>query len=355
MGLYLRGEWYHYKKQIEGKAYYKPLKIKRGQEALLSARLKQVEEELIAKHFGLPYQYQKSISFLDYSQNYIKEKIHKKSWDRDKQRLVIIGSVWGDVPLSSIGKSHIKRLEQYLLTQKNLKPSTLNRYFELLKHLFNLAIEDSYLKENPARYYQPFVEEGVSRALSNEEIKKILNSARKIQERPLSNIQSLIYDLILFALNTGMRLSEILNVRKSYIQSDIILYPILKTKFRRRTDSRTSQKAKIIYLNPMARSIIGKQKSKDDHVFPLKYRNPNCIYFVVRKIRETSGVEDFTFHQLRHTVSTWLSSQVSLATAKMILGHSDLKTTLKYTHPGHEEGKKGVAKIETFIKESLEE
>jgi len=59
-----------------------------------------------------------------------------------------------------------------------------------------------------------------------------------------------------------------------------------------------------------------------------------------------SGV---TFHQLRHTASTVLSSRVSLATAKKVLGYADIKTTLKYTHPEIEERKKGDAKMVTNI------
>jgi hypothetical protein len=37
MGAYLRGRWWWYKRMIEGHAYYRPLKIHKGQEPLLSA------------------------------------------------------------------------------------------------------------------------------------------------------------------------------------------------------------------------------------------------------------------------------------------------------------------------------
>ncbi|MBA7687142.1 Tyrosine recombinase XerC [subsurface metagenome] len=145
-----------------------------------------------------------------------------------------------------------------------------------------------------------------------------------------------------------MRLSEILNLKKSYIRDDVIFYPISETKYKRRIRSQ-NKKVKTICLNSRAMGIIGKQKSKDDFVFPLKWRDPNVIRKTIARIRELSGVNDFIFHQLRHTVSTLISSQVSLATAKTILGHSDIKTTLKYTHPGIEEQRRGVAKIEEYF------
>lgn len=349
MGLYIRASRYYFKKQIEGKVYYRALKLKRGQEKLLSGRLKQVEEEILAQHFGLPYSSSEQITFNEYAQKYLKSKKHKKSFDRDKQRLFKIDELWGDLPLQKIGKPHVQKLEKHLFSRKpKLRPSTVNRYFELVRHLFNLAIEDGYVKENPARFYQPFVEDGERRALSREELTRILAAARKIQAHPRSRTQGIIYDLVTFALNTGMRLSEIFNLKKAYIREDVVYYPITETKHRRRTSSRVS-KIKVICLNSFAMDIVRKMKSKTEYVFPINWRDPGTIYHIVIKIRELSGVKDFTFHQLRHTASTVLSSRVSLATAKKILGHADIKTTLKYTHPEIEEQKQGVAKIGEYF------
>jgi hypothetical protein len=38
MGVYLRGRYYWYKRMIDGVCYYKSLKVKKGQETMLSAR-----------------------------------------------------------------------------------------------------------------------------------------------------------------------------------------------------------------------------------------------------------------------------------------------------------------------------
>ena len=349
MGLYIRNNRYYYRKKIQGKTYYRALKLKRGQERLLSARLEQVEEEVLAEHFDIPYSSQKQISFNEYIEEYLKSKIYKKRWKRDKQSLRIIAEVLGHTFLSIITKRHIEKLEKFLFDRK-LKPSTVNRYFEVLRHFFNLAIEDGYARENPVRFYVPFVEDGQRRALIEEEIKRILAAARSIQENPKSELQSIIHDLIVFDLNTGMRLSEVIKLKKSYIRDDVIFYPITETKYRRRAHSQR-KKVKLICLNSIALSIVKKMNSQDDYVFPIKWRDPNVIRKTIGRIRDLSGVEDFTFHQLRHTVSTIISSQVSLSTAKAILGHSDIKTTLRYTHPELAGLKAGVAKIEEYFKD----
>jgi len=94
LGIYIRNNHYYFKKEIECKVYYKALKLKKGQESLLASRLKQVEEEVLSKHFNLPYNSQKQINFYDYAKKYIESKKYKKSWDRDKQRLSIIMNRW---------------------------------------------------------------------------------------------------------------------------------------------------------------------------------------------------------------------------------------------------------------------
>lgn len=45
---------------------------------------------------------------------------------------------------------------------------------------------------------------------------------------------------------------------------------------------------------------------------------------------------DFHHHQLRHTFATLLSGLADLAQAKEMLGHQDIKTTMRYSYPGLE-------------------
>ena len=348
MGAYLRGRWWWYRRTIGKHDYRAPLKIHKGQESMLSARIAQMDNKITATHFGLPIPDQ-ATKLSEYFEVYKKRKAHKKSLDRDKQRLDYIQDVWPDLPLSQYRNSHMEDLERQLKGD-GLKDATVNRYMELARHLFNCAIEDGLLSKNPLAHYEPYVEDGTRRALADDEIKKVFAALEPIQaNRRFGDVRFIVRDLMLFALVTGMRLSEILNLRHDQIHDGMIALPMSATKSRRR-GAPSKQKYKVIALNDIACGIIDRQPETDDgFVFALSRRHPNIMFYISKAIRKGSEVSDFTFHALRHTASTLVSSQSSLATARVVLGHADIKTTLRYTHPGIEEQRAAVAKLGTHI------
>ena len=62
-------------------------------------------------------------------------------------------------------------------------------------------------------------------------------------------------------------------------------------------------------------------------------------------------IKTFTAHQLRHAYATMLyDAGVDILTAKELLGHSDIKTTLNiYTHLSRTRKKKSVVALDQFI------
>lgn len=357
MSVYLRDGWYWYKRQFRLRRYYRPLHLRKGQESLLSARLAQVDAEITSLCLGLERPTGTATLLSECREKFLEAKKHKATLARDRQRLEFIAGVWPDLPLNFYGKAHVETLEKKLAaagpTGRPSKPATVNRYMELLRSLFNLAIEDGLIRDNPLRFYEPYAEEATRRALTDDELRRILAAAHSLADVKQFRLRGVFYDLILFGLVTGMRLSEILNLRRAWINGDVVAIPLGATKSRRRGTSASKQRFKVVGLNSIAHDIIGRQLHIEEFVFNLHRRDVMVIQHGIEAVRRIAGIPDFTFHHLRHTVSTIVASQSSLATARIVLGHADLRTTLRYTHPSMAEQRETVTKLGTYIEAVL--
>lgn len=71
------------------------------------------------------------------------------------------------------------------------------------------------------------------------------------------------------------------------------------------------------------------------------------VWTIVRKYGRRAGIEGLRVHQFRHTaLRRMLDDGVDLATAATIAGHSDLRTTLRYTRPSKAGLEAAVRKLE---------
>jgi len=84
---------------IDGVCYYRSLKIKKGQESMLSARMAQIDEEIAPEHFGLPAPASSgSTTLAQFIETYLKRKAGKGSLDRDIQRLTYASDLMENKP-----------------------------------------------------------------------------------------------------------------------------------------------------------------------------------------------------------------------------------------------------------------
>jgi integrase len=65
-----------------------------------------------------------------------------------------------------------------------------------------------------------------------------------------------------------------------------------------------------------------------------------------QKVAKAAKLVDFTFHDLRHTFASKLvQAGVDLNTVRELLGHSDIRMTLRYSHLAPEHTAAAVAKL----------
>jgi integrase len=126
------------------------------------------------------------------------------------------------------------------------------------------------------------------------------------------------------AVFTGMRRGEILSLR--YLDIDAgqgcILLPQTK-----------NGEARGIPLNSNAMSVLNSlpEGKPLDRLFPrIKEANVSVAF---HRACKSAGIEDFRFHDLRHTTGSWLAmSGKDIYTISKILGHKDLRMSARYSH-----------------------
>jgi len=219
-----------------------------------------------------------------------------KSHIRDRSLCAHLVSFFGEMELAEITPSLIAEYKTKR-REEGASAKTVNNELILMSHAFNLAIRDWEWVKNPVKKVsKEKVNNQIERWLTKDEEKRLLASSPKW-----------LKEIIVFALNTGLRQSEILNLQWSQID------------FKRKTLTIPEQKNKekdTILLNKKALEILmvrwklRKNNPADSgYVFLNKNYNKLGARNLIRAFSsalEKAKIENFRFHDLRHTFATRL-------------------------------------------------
>jgi excisionase family DNA binding protein len=277
----------------------------------------------------------RKVVFSDFAEKYLEDyaKPNKKSWKSDYYYLKAhLLPHFGKRLLQEIRRSDVEGYKSKRFKEKS-KGSTVNRELAVLRKIFNTAIDWDYLKENPVARVTFFSEINNQRTryLIGEEEANLLSSARE----PLRSI-------LVLALNTGMRLGEILALKWSSVDTGKTEIRLTFTK---------SNKIRVIPINPLVFSELTKLEVTGHHS-DYVFLNPKTKRPYVDIGRAFAGackrakVKGLRFHDLRHTFASRLIQQgADIITVKDLLGHSSVRMTERYTHSNSELKKKAVDKL----------
>ena len=272
--------------------------------------------------------------YLEYSQT----NKSKSSYETDKRILYKFIGLFKLKNLSEITPSSIEKYKTIRLNQA-LTKSTINRELTTLKHFFNKAREWKYLEESPAKFVKKFRYEKTSskiRSLSSQEISNILETLEAETQKP-EPMRLTLRNIILMALNTGMRLSEILNAKWEDLN-------LKEGTIETRSIKGGRLRMRKIPLNKTIVDIIRQIKPKGDYIFG-KISKSYVSHTFMRLVRK-SAVSPACFNDLRHTFASHLGNAgADERTIAELLGHSSTRTTCIYTHLTREHLKKAVNKL----------
>ena len=299
------------------------------------AALAAVKADILRGQFN--FKTEKKILFEDFAELYLDRhsRPNKRSWRRDIVSLHALTPRFRGLPLSKITPFSI---EGYKLKRKEeVEISTVNRELGLLKNMFTKAIDWGFASENPVKRVKFFNEENRkrSRTLTQDEVNSLLENSRT----PLK-------ETILIALNTGMRIGEIMALRWEDVHFEEGYLFIRDSK------SGRSRKVPINRVATDALLILQKRAKGRDFVFPNHSTGTFTKYprKAFLSACERAGIEGLWIHDLRHqAASNLVQAGVDLHTVSKILGHSTIKLTERYSHPGFDHTKDAVAALERFF------
>ncbi len=196
-------------------------------------------------------------------------------------------------------------------------PATVNRELACLKYMFTKAIEWEYVKINPAKTVKLLKEPpGRLRYLKPEEVDALLRACA-----------SHIRPIVVTALNTGMRKSEILNLKWREVDLGNRKVTVANSK---------NNEIRVIPINEALYRELSALT-----------RNPECEYVFLGKNGLPAGdikkafmgalkrakIKDFRFHDIRHTFGSQMVMQgIDTRTVQQVMGHKTIKMTMRYSH-----------------------
>jgi integrase/recombinase XerD len=230
----------------------------------------------------------------------------------------------------SLRKIDTKMVQDFIIIASVKANYAARMYLRTLKAAFNRAIDWDYLEKNPFCKVKVSREKKVVPIFLNEnEFQLIVDVTCKYTLKELFSV----------AFFTGMRLSEIINLRWEEVKFDERIILVKNTS----TFTTKNKKDRIIPINSKIMEIFYDLKNKifDDkhnvYVFlgprRIKYNADFVSKEFKESVRKTSVNQQVHFHTLRHSfASNLVQKGASLYVVKELLGHEDIKTTQIYAH-----------------------
>ncbi len=230
--------------------------------------------------------------------------------------------------LSEISAARLVELRDQLTQGESISgqpasPATVKRYLAILSRMFSVAVKEWFwMEHNPClRVTRPREPRGRVRFLDREERERLLEACQASYEPRL-------YPLVLLALSTGARQGELMKLRWTDIDLESGLAVFHETKNgERRGVSITGPALQLI------REMSTLRPSRIDLVFVNRWGRARFPREAWDEARLAAEIEDFTFHDLRHSAASYLAmSGATLTEIAEVLGHKTLAMVKRYSH-----------------------
>jgi integrase len=204
---------------------------------------------------------------------------------------------------------------------------TVNREVEIIRAMLSKAVRWGFIGRNPAGQVEDYDEDtSRERFLSTDEIRRLMRTTKRSQSPFLRPVTYL-------ALQTGMRKSELLGLRWGDVNFEAEKILVRETKNGEPRHVPMSRRCrwlleKIAAKNPLAAWVFESEKRDGSTAAALDSKT------AWRRALRLARIEDFRFHDLRHTfASHFAMGGGDIYALAKILGHKNPKVTIdRYAH-----------------------
>jgi len=272
----------------------------------------------------------------DLVDRYTRDVIPQKGpWARDQaKQLAWWRAELGALSLADVTPARIAEARDKLARGVTVRggprsPSTVCRYLAALSHAFAVAVKEwGWLEDSPLRKVtKPREPRGRVRYLGDEERARLLEECRKSESPDL-------YCAAVLALSTGARRMEVLGLRWGQVDFARRAITLLETK---NGEIRSLPLVGHAFDLMVERAKV--RRIDTALVFPGRKRpkaglfRPVDLRFPFGTALKRAGIEDFRWHDLRHSAASYLAMNgATLAEIAEVLGHKTLAMVKRYAH-----------------------
>jgi integrase len=348
MPLRKRGPWWHYRFTIDGQEYAGSTDLRATEENRKAAeRFEKRQYQLVLS--GQAAERTKDFSagageFIAWCED-VEYRQKPNTAKRIETSFASLVAFFSNTSVSAIDSGEIERYKTHRIQVNGVRDVTLRHDLHALSLFFQYAEKMHWREGNPVRQVtMPSDRESVRmHVLTDEEEKKYFAAAFEIADR---SGQRNLYDVATIMLNQGCRPEEIMSARKGDLDSKASTLTIPGGK------SRAARR--VLHLTPKSFEILAARlKTEGPWFFPSE-RYPGNHITKLNNSHDRACIAagvSFVLYDLRHTFGTRQATELKTDpfTLAAIMGHSNLRTIMRYVHPDQKAQKEAMERYATAM------
>lgn len=232
---------------------------------------------------------------------------------------------FGNKIIDTITLQDIEQFKTKLLKERKVLNKTVNNYLSILRICLKWAVEKEVIKNLPR--IKPLKVPPLNKFdfLTETETLKLLEHASGKWR-----------DMILLAVRTGLRFGELIALKWEDINFKAKTLTVSRNIVHSIEGSPKNNRIRTIPLNKDVIEMLINKTNDKEYIFYNDEGEPLHYTYCRKKLHrfcKLAGIRIINWHALRHTFASHLASKgVSVFAIKELLGHSDIKMTMRYSH-----------------------